>query len=161
MTQLKENYTKLCWKYEMVLERFHLIRCNFCLNPGTNVVCPIIYTVIASLPGYWYCQATTKYRLLPSVSRCTVHIEINIKTNSPSHGASFPEVKDAKGHFYLHVLNLIPTWINNFICYEVWDEITHPLQRWQYWSLGMENNSFNTLLRIGSLIHAEIIVNPF
>ena len=31
-----------------------------------------------------------------------------------------------RGPFYKHGLTLIPTWINNRIHYEVWDEITHP-----------------------------------
>ena len=34
-----------------------------------------------------------------------------------------------RGPFYLHRLILIPTWISNYIQYEVWDEITYPFPK--------------------------------
>ena len=33
---------------------------------------------------------------------------------------------EARGPFYLHGLALIPAWVNNYIHYNVWDEITYP-----------------------------------
>ena len=36
------------------------------------------------------------------------------------------ERKDPCGPFYFRGLNLIPAWINSYIDYRMWDEITYP-----------------------------------
>ena len=39
---------------------------------------------------------------------------------------------------YKHGLTLIPTWISDYIHYNVWDEITYPFLNLHRWSLGMD-----------------------
>ena len=65
--------------------------------------------------------------------------------------------------FYKHGLTLVPVWINNYIHYKVWDEITYVSQTSVMQPLKFGNGyviSSDTLLTMRLLIHAGIKVNP-
>ena len=48
------------------------------------------------------------------------NMKLHVETTRIDHRS------DSRAPFYYHGLTLIPAWINNYIHYKVWDEITYP-----------------------------------